>query len=162
LICINPACCGSTHHLVVKENTMPRILIPLDGSPASDRAVKHVASGLKDGGEAEVHLLHVQPALVPQNVPEVARPGLTSRLAAEDEHHAFDAARRELERAGVRYTTHVVSGEPAQEIAFYTNVLGCEGIVMGTRGFGAIKSLMLGSVAMKVLHLVNVPVTLVK
>jgi nucleotide-binding universal stress UspA family protein len=35
-------------------------------------------------------------------------------------------------------------------------------IVMGTRGAGAVANMLLGSVATKVLHLVGVPVVLVK
>jgi nucleotide-binding universal stress UspA family protein len=37
-----------------------------------------------------------------------------------------------------------------------------DGIVMGTRGLGPVKGLVLGSVANKVIHLAEVPVTLVK
>jgi nucleotide-binding universal stress UspA family protein len=35
-------------------------------------------------------------------------------------------------------------------------------VVMGTRGLGSVHSMVLGSVATKVLHQVEVPVTLVK
>lgn len=38
----------------------------------------------------------------------------------------------------------------------------CDVIVMGTRGMGAVGSLVMGSVAQKVVHLAPVPVTLVK
>lgn len=40
--------------------------------------------------------------------------------------------------------------------------LGCEAIVMGTRGMGAAANLILGSTATKVVHLTKLPVTLVK
>ena len=40
--------------------------------------------------------------------------------------------------------------------------LNCDGIVMGTRGMGAIGNLVMGSVATKVVHLTKLPVTLVK
>jgi nucleotide-binding universal stress UspA family protein len=33
---------------------------------------------------------------------------------------------------------------------------------MGTRGMGAVPNLLLGSVASKVVHLVDIPVTLIK
>jgi nucleotide-binding universal stress UspA family protein len=35
-------------------------------------------------------------------------------------------------------------------------------IVMGTRGLGSIQGLLLGSVATKVIHLADVPITLIK
>ena len=35
-------------------------------------------------------------------------------------------------------------------------------IVMGTRGLGGIQGLLLGSVAMQVIHLAEVPITLIK
>ncbi|MFN0302201.1 MAG: universal stress protein, partial [Burkholderiales bacterium] len=35
-------------------------------------------------------------------------------------------------------------------------------VVMGTRGLGSVSGLVLGSVATKIIHLVDVPVTLVK
>ena len=40
--------------------------------------------------------------------------------------------------------------------------LQCDAIVMGTRGLGAIQTLLLGSVAVKVIHLADQPVTLIK
>jgi nucleotide-binding universal stress UspA family protein len=35
-------------------------------------------------------------------------------------------------------------------------------IIMGTRGLGGVRALLLGSVATQLLHLVDMPVTLVK
>jgi nucleotide-binding universal stress UspA family protein len=141
---------------------MSRILVPLDGSPASDRAVKHVVSKADSRADVEIHLLHVQPALLPQDAPEIARPGLGARLASDDLDRTFGTARRALEQAGIRYITHHVHGDAAHEIAFYADIHGCDEIVMGTRGLGSIRNLLMGSVATKVLHLVKVPVTLVK
>jgi nucleotide-binding universal stress UspA family protein len=40
--------------------------------------------------------------------------------------------------------------------------LGCEQIVMGTRGLGLVPEILLGSVARRVAHEATVPVTLVK
>lgn len=144
------------------EHIMARILVPLDGSPASGRAVKHVVSLLDGRAENDVHLLHVQPPLVAQDVPDISRPGLSGRLGSEDVDRAFGTATCELEHAGIRHTAHTARGDPAQEIAFYADIHGCDHIVMGTRGLGSIRNLLLGSVATKVLHLVKVPVTLVK
>jgi nucleotide-binding universal stress UspA family protein len=40
--------------------------------------------------------------------------------------------------------------------------LSIEEVVMGTRGMGTLGTLLLGSVAYRVVHLVHVPVTLVR
>ena len=59
---------------------MQRLLVPVDGSPSADHAVKHVIAMLKTRADAEVHLLHVQPPLVPRGVPDIAKPGLPVTL----------------------------------------------------------------------------------
>ena len=53
-------------------------------------------------------------------------------------------------------------GSAATEIIAYAVEHDCDAIVMGTRGMSAIGSLVMGSVAQKVVHLAPVPVTLVK
>ena len=50
----------------------------------------------------------------------------------------------------------------AETIAAYSNNCGCDQIIMGTRGMGSLEGLLLGSISTKVLHMVKVPVTLVK
>jgi len=50
----------------------------------------------------------------------------------------------------------------AETIAEFAVSCGCDQIVMGTRGMGSLEGLLLGSITTKVLHLVRVPVTLVK
>ena len=47
-------------------------------------------------------------------------------------------------------------------IARYAKEHGCEIIIMGRRGMGAIGSAIMGSVAMRLLSLTDLPVTLVK
>jgi nucleotide-binding universal stress UspA family protein len=56
----------------------------------------------------------------------------------------------------------VLVGHIGQTIARRADELGCDGIVMGTSGRGALGNLLLGSVATKVIHHAKVPVTLVK
>jgi nucleotide-binding universal stress UspA family protein len=53
-------------------------------------------------------------------------------------------------------------GNAAEKIVKRAEELGCDGIVIGTQGRGAIGSLLMGSVAIKVVHLTTLPVTLVK
>jgi nucleotide-binding universal stress UspA family protein len=53
-------------------------------------------------------------------------------------------------------------GDVAPTIAQRADALGCEAIIMGTRGSGRIANLVMGSTAMMVVHLTSLPVTLVK
>ena len=60
------------------------------------------------------------------------------------------------------FTTEILVGSVPHAIVKRAEDLGCDGIVMGTRGMGAIGDLVMGSVATKVIHLTKLPVTLVK
>jgi len=120
-----------------------RVLLPVDGSAVAQRAVEHVAKLGKAGG-MEVILLNVQP---PMPLYGMVRAYMLSSeyeaACAAQARKALDPAARLLKRKGIAHKT---------DIAY----------VMGTRGQGAVGSLLLGSVASKVIHLAKVPVTLVK
>jgi nucleotide-binding universal stress UspA family protein len=62
----------------------------------------------------------------------------------------------------VPYETEILTGPPGKVPAERAAQLGCDSIVMGTHGRGAISNLLMGSVATKVIHFSQVPVTLVK
>jgi nucleotide-binding universal stress UspA family protein len=74
---------------------------------------------------------------------------------------ALADARKLLDDAGVKYIHHIGVGETPGIIARYVEDKNIEQVVMGTRGLGTISGMLLGSVATKVLHLVQVPVLLV-
>ena len=67
-----------------------------------------------------------------------------------------------LKAAGVRFTPVVEIGPAAETIAKIARERGCDGIVMGTRGLGAVSSMLLGSVSSRVLQFSDLPITLVK
>jgi nucleotide-binding universal stress UspA family protein len=71
---------------------------------------------------------------------------------------AADAAKA----AGVRHKSEILMGDTAPVIARHAEELGCDGIVLGTRGMTAIANLVMGSTATKVIHVTSLPVTLVK
>ena len=75
---------------------------------------------------------------------------------------ALRTAREQLDPAGQAYTQLVRVGPIGETIAAYAKEQGCDHIIMGTRGLGAVTGMVLGSVATKVIHLANAPVTLVK
>lgn len=131
----------------------PRWLVAVDGSACSLRAVAMVAglAALEQG--AGVDLVHVQPWLNKEAAEsELARRGWA----------ATAQARQLLDAASVRWRLHVVMGEGAPEIASLADALGSRGIAIGSRGLTATESLLLGSVAYKVVHLARLPVLIVR
>jgi len=138
---------------------MRRILVPVDGSPGSDRAVRHVIDRVRNEGAAEVHLLYVDAANPARGAPALPEP--VGPLQRDRQERMTQSGRRLLDEAGVPYECHFEMGEPSETIVRHARVHGCDEIVMGTRGCGTIRTLLPGSVATKVVHLVDRPVTLV-
>jgi nucleotide-binding universal stress UspA family protein len=64
--------------------------------------------------------------------------------------------------AGISYVTRTGRGGVAVTIDRVARDEHVQHIFMGTRGLGGVRGLLLGSVATQLLHLVDVPVTLVK
>ena len=139
-----------------------KILLPVDGSEGSSHAARHVASLAALVPGLEVHLVSVQPPGDDWMVRRMLKAEEIASMEREWAETALGPAREILRPTGVTCTEHVVQGEVAQTIAHLATELGCDQIVMGTRGQSALSGLLLGSVAIKVLHLAEIPVTLVK
>lgn len=141
-----------------------KILVPVDGSEPSNRAVDCLIKELDwVKGGVEAHLLNVQRPL-PYG-------GVVGKFVGQDEinkyHHdegmaTLKSAMKKLDSAGVKYQHHIGVGDEAEVIARYAKEKGCDRIFMGTRGMGSVSNMVLGSVATKVIHLSPVPVSLVK
>lgn len=139
---------------------MLRVLMPIDGSENSLRAVELVIRKAPLYKEPlELHLLNVQhpfPGTI-QGVHEQAE-----RYHHDEGTKALADARKALDAAGLKYVYHISVGEAGEVIAHFVKDKNIEQVMMGTRGAGAVANILLGSVATKVLHLVEVPVLLVK
>ncbi|MBI3140305.1 MAG: universal stress protein [Rhodocyclales bacterium] len=141
---------------------MRKALVPVDGSPNSERTVRHVIALAGSCPALEVVLLNVQEPIDDWQVRRFLKPEEIEAMEESKGGDQLKAARALLDAAGVPYTPSVVVGPVAETISKTALEQGCDGIVMGTRGLGGVESLVLGSVATKVIHLADVPVTLVK
>jgi nucleotide-binding universal stress UspA family protein len=146
---------------------MPCVLIPVDGSDNSMRAVDAACRQIAYGQPVTVHLLNVQPPINSRIVKNNLSQDLIDKFYQELGNTALESAQARLREANIAYTSHVEVGDVAQTIARHVRDLYCDQVIMGTRGLGsggvgAISSLLMGSIATKVLHLVDVPVTFVK
>lgn len=141
---------------------MHKVMLPVDGSASSENAARYLVGSAREMGALEIHLLNVQALAEGWEVKRFLREDELAGIAREYGEAALASTRAILDAAGLAYTIHIEQGEVAATIVGLTQTLGCDHVVMGCHGRSALEGLFLGSVATKVLHLVNVPVTLIK
>lgn len=139
-----------------------KVLLAVDGSPISTRAVRHAVKLNKQlASPAELVLFHADPPLL-QAVAVKLGVEAVHRYHAENGRHATKAARAALTRAHVPFNELLVVGEPAEAIVRHARKGRFDLVVMGTHGHGALQGLLLGSVATKVIAHGDIPVTVVR
>jgi nucleotide-binding universal stress UspA family protein len=139
-----------------------KALVPVDGSGASERTVRHVISLVKAREPIEVHLVNVQEKADELMLGRFLKHAEIKRNQLQHGAAALQGAKRLLERAGIKYHEHVMIGDPAEKIATFAKRGRFDKIIMGTHGHTGMTAMLMGSVATKVLHRSTVPVTLVK
>lgn len=140
-----------------------KILVPIDGSQNSLRALRHVLDHRSWYSQPlEVHLLNVQPPIVSGAVKMFIPPDQLHEFYEEQGQAALRDSRELLEKSGIAAHVRVGVGDPAAMVAAYAKDQGCALIAMGTRGLGSVGNMLLGSVATKVIHLAEGPVLLIK
>ena len=137
---------------------MEDLVVAVDGSEESLRAARF-AVDLAGPVKAKHTLLHVVPPIVmPGDAP------WTSLAQIEDaEFEAAEALVGGIKRQlGVEAQTLVKRGPPAETIVEVANGLQDCLVVVGSRGKGAVKRLLVGSVADRVVHLSHGPVLIIR
>jgi nucleotide-binding universal stress UspA family protein len=143
---------GSTH----------RILLAVDRSRHAARAVEYVCKLREASVPLEVHLLNVQRPIASGQVTRYISRETIEEFLREEGGLAISPAAQALKQAAIPFLPQVRMGPVAEGIVQEAKKTGCTRIVMGTRGLGTLAGMALGSSAMKVLHLSELPVTLVK
>lgn len=141
---------------------MLKVLLTIDGSKSSERAVKHLIHWVKSSHPMDIHLLNVQPPIMSGEISLIATAKTVENLHHDKGEKTAESARALLDDAGIQYSFRIEFGSVAETIAQYARDNQCETIIMGTRGMGAMGNLILGSVSTKVIHLADAPVMLVK
>jgi nucleotide-binding universal stress UspA family protein len=135
------------------------VLVPIDGSPNALRALKHAIERVRDSRHSNLLLLNVQPGMPPSRF---VKPAMIKEHQEHMSEEALAPACAMAKKAGVMFDCYFRVGDPATVIAAFAQKTQCREIVMGTRGLGRVRGLLLGSVATKVITLTDVPLTLVK
>lgn len=140
---------------------MKRILVAVDGSDTSLKAARMAADvALRFG--SKLTLVHVVPRLMLP--PDVY--GLTL-AEVEREHRAYadkllETAVASLDEPGLDVSTTVLYGAPAEAIAEEAAANDVGMVVVGSRGYGAVARMFLGSVSDRLVHISTKPVLVVR
>lgn len=137
-----------------------RVMLAVDGSERSLAAVRYVVGLAREVPQVDVDLTNVQIPIDSAYVRRFVSREMVENYQRSEAHEALKDAAAILDAAGVRYRRVTEVGHVAETIARHG--ASCDRIVMGTRGAGAVADLIIGSTATRVVHLSEVPVTLVR
>lgn len=142
-----------------------KLLLAVDGSEYSAKAVDYLASKFNFAKDnVSVHVVNVRlPVPNAQGRPAaLANQNEIDAYNKEEAQAALNPAENALRNSGYSVTSSYAVGDIAQEINNIAREKKSDLIVMGSHGRGALKNLVLGSVATKVLALSDVPVLIVR
>ena len=134
------------------------ILLAVDGSEYSHRAIEY-AKSLTELYGASLWLVHVF-----SNTSDLLGYEDFEKLYAKRKsagQAVLDSAKKILGSTTFKVHEELLEGSEADAILSVAEKHQADLIVMGTRGFGAVKGLLVGSVSRKVIHLSNCPVMVV-
>jgi nucleotide-binding universal stress UspA family protein len=145
-----------------REQRSPRIVIGLDGSPGSTRALQW-AIDMAKRLDAEVVAVHVDnpQAYIPAPL-GILPPAETPEQRADLEEAFGTEWCLPLRKAGVRFRAIFEEGTPIGTILIQVALReGADMIVVGSRGHNGVTELLLGSVSHQVAHHSPIPVVIV-
>jgi nucleotide-binding universal stress UspA family protein len=136
---------------------MARIVVGVDGSEHAVRALRWAVAEarLRD---AELVLVHVatHPGLSP---PTPATPQTQAELARLSRELVIDEALAAVRTEGIAVERRPLLGHPAEELAAAAE--GADLLVVGARGLGGFRGLLLGSVTQHLLASATCPVAVI-
>ncbi len=136
-----------------------KVLLATDGSPSAAEAARY-AGQLAQLTGAQVIVLHAYP-----RVPAFLGEPNFSQLIHDNLEEADRIVAPVVEQlvgAGVDASAEILEGPPAEAILAVAEHSGCDLVVLGTRGYGQLAGMLLGSVSQKVLANATTPVLVVR
>jgi nucleotide-binding universal stress UspA family protein len=149
---------------VKEERLLNRILIPIDGSDKSKKALEY-ALDLAEKCSSEVVLLnvfheHLWNSMVPNLIPTILP---IKEMRGSHQKMLLDALKTAKKlKTNIKISTKLVDGRPAEKIVEVAREGKFDLIIMGSYGLGGVKELFLGSVSDRVADVAPCPVLIVK
>ncbi|MFH1452725.1 MAG: universal stress protein [Armatimonadota bacterium] len=145
-----------------------KILLATDGSASSLKAAQY-ALQLAGQTKASVTILTAGPVPImdlmnyhPSMAEDDILPKQVEERIKQAGEKAIDNTLEVFKGSKIKVDTHFEYGHPAEAIASYAANNGYDLIIIGNRGLSEIKSLFLGSISDRVLHIAHCPVLVVK
>jgi nucleotide-binding universal stress UspA family protein len=140
-----------------------KMLIAVDGSLHASHAIEAAARLASQMQSVQVVLLNVADAMMFYGDLPPFDLEAVERAQRQHQEQLLAEAEAQARACGLRdVLTQSAVGLAAQEILRVADERGVDQIVMGTHGRGAVGTLLLGSVAQRVVHQAKVPVLLVR
>lgn len=138
-----------------------KILVPVDGSENSKRAFNY-ATYLSKNLKGKITILHIADA--PPTVYVQSQKVLDELLEkySKAREKVFDEYLELAQKEGVEIKTKVIFGDPGQAIVKFSIEEEFDVIIIGNRGMGHLKEMVMGSVSSTVVHDAKCPVLLIK
>ena len=135
-----------------------KVLVAIDASQIGDLVVKRSGQYAKVT-DCDLTILHILDALVTYGfMPDSP----AHRIMEEEANKIVKKAKEALEHHGIECKTRVAIGPVPSEIVRIADEGEFDVIFMGSRGYGGIKRMLLGSVADKVIRHAHCSVTVVR
>lgn len=141
---------------------MSGVLVPIDGSPLSYRALEYALEHFPDADVTTLYVIDPVEAAYPAGFDTVPVGEEWYENATERADGIHEEAREIASEFDAELTTVTEVDRPRHAILSYVEDHEVEGIVMGSHGREGIERLLLGSVAESVMRRSDVPVTVVR
>lgn len=141
-----------------------KILLAVDGSKYSldavDSLIEH-AGWYRERPQVELVTVHLPVPKLPRMSLVVGKNQI-QRYYQEEGEACLAAAKKRLDAAGIAYKPNILVGPVAETLVQHAAKTRCDLIFIGTHGRTAAASMVIGSTAIKVLHISKTPVLLVR
>jgi nucleotide-binding universal stress UspA family protein len=134
-----------------------KILLATDGSEDAAQA-REAAADLARRSDSELHLVHVW-----HDVPSPYAHAFVQRELRRQGQEVIDAQAKKIEDAGGSVAAaHLRGGRTSDEVIELTEELGVGLLILGSRGHGAVRRILMGSHSEAVIHHAHVPVLVLR
>lgn len=143
---------------------MKNILVAYDGSLLSRKALEEAKNQAKCHEGSKVYILSIIQSTAPSTNITLAR-NIEEELA-ENLQPQMNSIYNEFDQEGIPVFTEILFGEknenPGNKIGEYASNHEMDMILVGSRGLGKIKNILLGSVSYNIVHNATCPVLIMK